>query len=203
MWRIAVAVLATLGAEGAAIACSCPPPADEMEERAFAERIAQGAVAYVEVDVLSSYDAVRRRGEEVRVHRVLAGRAPKIFRLSHEGEPFSGSCEQFFKVGSRALLVLYPVVGPPRRRGRRYSAGGVCTSALTRSFPLLRKALVAAINRSSGHHTSRPLGLLGTEASWRRGGAHTRSPLRKLAPGCGDYMVPLVQSSAATVMASG
>jgi hypothetical protein len=156
MWRLIVAVLAMLGAERAAIACSCVPPSGEAEERALAEQLAQGAVAYVEVDVLSSYDAGRRIGEHVRVRRTLAGWAPKTFRLSHTAQPFSGSCEQFLKAGSRALLVLYPVAEQGPRPQSIYTAGGVCTSALTRSFPVLRDTLVAAINRRKPRRASQP-----------------------------------------------
>ena len=155
MWRASIAVLLFLVAESAALACSCPRPLDEADERAAAERIAEGAVALVEVDILSSY-AGRGRGERMRVHRLLAGRTEPSFRLVRTGKPDSAMCDNIYEKGSRALVILYPADRPRRGRELLYREGGLCSTFLVRSLPHLRQALIEAIDRRKDEPAARP-----------------------------------------------
>lgn len=148
MRQAILAAVIALGAESTALACSCLPPLNAADERASADRIANGAVALVEVDVLSPYDRRRRRGELMRVRNVLAGRSTPTFRLSRLRAPDSaGMCDNIYQMGERTIVVLYPAMPQRRRRGNYYREGGVCTTALAKSFPVLRQYLVRAINR--------------------------------------------------------
>ena len=117
-------------AEGAALACSCAEPADTAEARRHAREVLRGAAAVVEVDVLSDYDEKRRAGEEVRVRRLLAGRAPAVFRLHRPAPPNSAACHLELARGERRVLVIYPARS--WRGGREYRTHGLCSDSLTR-----------------------------------------------------------------------
>lgn len=147
--RGAVAALILAGTETAAVACSCPRPLNDAEERASAEEISKGAVALVEVEVISPFGPRRGSGELMRVHRTLAGSAAPMFRLLRQRQPNSALCDNLYSPGSRAFVVLYPAASDGIVGDQLYVEGGVCTSALMRSLPILRQALVEAINRNA------------------------------------------------------
>lgn len=103
-----LALLLILGAEGVALACSCiPAPTDPAQARAAAREVARNVVAIVEADVVTGYDRQRQRGETVRVRRVLAGRAPRAFRVHRNGEPNSAACGVELQAGARKFLILH------------------------------------------------------------------------------------------------
>jgi hypothetical protein len=113
----------------AALACSCVAPGTREEARAHAREVLKRAVAVVEVDVLAGYDQRLRRGEQVRVRRLLAGRAPKGFQVYRNGPPSSAACELGLNAGERRVLILYP----PRTRswfGTYYGVHGLCSDFL-------------------------------------------------------------------------
>ena len=115
-----------LAAESAALACSCiVPPTDPAEIRGHARETARGALALVEVELVSPYDERLGRGERLRVRRTLAGRAPAVFEVERHHPPSSASCDVEFQPGGRTWLVLYA----PQMRGRttRYRVSASCT----------------------------------------------------------------------------
>jgi hypothetical protein len=132
MRLLPAAVFFLLLIESAALACSCAEPADVAEARKFAREVVRGAAAVVEVDVLSNYDSKRRTGEEVRVRRVLAGRAPNVFRLHRPAPPSSAACHLELERGQRRVLVVYPAPSG-WWGGREYRTHGLCSDSLTRN----------------------------------------------------------------------
>jgi hypothetical protein len=87
--------------------------------------VARGALALVEVELVSPYDRRLGRGERLRVRRTLAGRAPAVFEVERHHPPSSASCDIGFEPGGRTWVVLYA----PQMRGRaiRYRVSASCT----------------------------------------------------------------------------
>src|SRR5687768_17494523 len=74
--NLSIALCLLAGAETAASACSCRSQVrDEAARRSMAADIAKEASALVEVELATPYDPRTRRGERLRVRRVLAGRS--------------------------------------------------------------------------------------------------------------------------------
>ena len=108
MQRLLLALLLLLAPEGAALACSCIATKDPQELRRLGGDSARDAIALIEVDVLSAYDPVWKRGEKLRVRRTLAGRAPAAIRVERPHPPDEASCDLQLRPGQRTLLILYP-----------------------------------------------------------------------------------------------
>ena len=128
MRRLLTGLLLIVAAEGAALACSCIAPGTPEQSRPMAREAVRDAVAIVEADVLSEY---RRGGlgEQVRVRRVLWGRAPREFRIERREFASSASCDLLLTRGQRKVLILYPA--PTRRRGgRRFTIQNLCSDFL-------------------------------------------------------------------------
>jgi hypothetical protein len=123
-WLLALLLLAA--AEAPALACSCiPPPTDPSQQRVHAREVARGALALVEVELVSPYDQRLGRGERLRVRRTLAGRAPAVFEVERHHPPSSASCDVEFGAGRPTWVVLYA----PQMRNRtvRYRVSASCT----------------------------------------------------------------------------
>lgn len=148
MIRRLLALLLMLAAvESAALACSCvPPPRDAAQRRALARDIATGALALVEVELVTPYERPGR-GERLRVRRMLAGRAPALFYVERSGPPSSASCDIEFGRGVRSLVVLYPPEQPVNSRGPHYRLAASCVTYL-----LTDAAFRAALIREFGRH---------------------------------------------------
>ena len=127
MRNLVLALALAVAAEAAALACSCAFPSDLSEARMHARGTVRRATAIVEADVLTSYDARRQRGEQVRVRRVLFGRAPRSFEVARGGQPSSAACELELNAGERRILILYPATG--KLKGR-YGVHSLCSDAL-------------------------------------------------------------------------
>lgn len=126
MRRFLLTLLLLLAAESSALASSCiRPPTDPAQQRVHAREVARGALALVEVELVSPYDARLGRGERLRVRRTLAGRAPALFEVERTHAPSSASCDMGFERGTRTWVVLCA----PRMRGRtvRYRISASCT----------------------------------------------------------------------------
>ena len=146
MKRLLLALLLLFAAEGAALACSCDATRDPQELRRFARDSARDAIALVEVDVVSAYDPLWKRGEKLRVRRTLAGRAPASIRVERLNPPDEGSCDLQLRRGQRTLLILHP---PRARRlfwGGQHRISGLCTAKLLVQ-PVFRAALIEGIRR--------------------------------------------------------
>jgi hypothetical protein len=143
MQRLLLSLLLFLAGEGAALACSClRPSTDPAQQRVHARQVAQGALALVEVELVSPYDARLGRGERLRVRRTLAGRAPAVFEVERHHAPSSASCDVEFQPRARTWLVLY---APQMRGGRtRYRISASCTGYWL-SDAAFRSNLVAAM----------------------------------------------------------
>ena len=128
--RLLLAALLLVAAESAAFACSCIRPSNPEEVQRLAREVSHGAVALVEVEVLSPYDMRRSRGEQMRVRRTLAGPAPRSFEVERLNFPSSASCDLEFTRGQRVTLILYPAQQRVRTRTPRYRISGLCTSHL-------------------------------------------------------------------------
>lgn len=141
MRRLLAALLILVAAESAALACSCMrAPRDPAQRQQMARDAAAGAIALVEVELVSAYQAPGR-GERLRVRRTLAGRAPAVFQVERLREPSSASCDVEFSAGSRTLILLYPPRGPVNARGAVYRISASCTSYLLADAPF-RAALL-------------------------------------------------------------
>lgn len=126
MPRLLLVLLLFLAGEGAALACSCiRPPTDPAQQRTHARQAAKGALALVEVELISPYDQRLGRGERLRVRRTLAGRAPAVFEVERHHAPSSASCDVEFQPRARTWVLLYA----PEMRGRtvRYRISASCT----------------------------------------------------------------------------
>jgi hypothetical protein len=126
MRRRLLALLILAAAEGPALACSCiRPPTDPAQQRIHAREVVRGALALVEVELVSPYDPRLGRGERLRVRRTLAGQAPAVFEIERNHPPSSASCDVGFERGGRTWLVLYA----PQMRGKtvRYRVSASCT----------------------------------------------------------------------------
>ncbi len=145
MSRLLLLPLLFLAGEGAALACSCVrPPADPAQQRIHARDAARGALALVEVELVSPYDARRGRGERLRVRRILAGRAPAAFEVERTNAPSSAACDVEFRPAVRTPVVLYA----PRMRGGtvRYRISSTCTGYML-GGAAFRAELAAQIRR--------------------------------------------------------
>lgn len=130
MRRLLAALLLLVAAESAALACSCVmAPRDAAQRQSMARDTRAGAVALVEVELVSPY-AGPGRGERLRVRRTLAGRAPAVFQVERDRAPSSASCDLEFQRGQRTLILLYPARQPVNARARVYRISASCTSYL-------------------------------------------------------------------------
>lgn len=128
--RFLLAALLLVAAETAAFACSCMRPSSPEEVQRLARDVSVGAVALVEVEVLAPFIVPHGRGEQMRVRRILAGRAAPAFEVERIGAPSSASCDLEFTRGQRVTLILYPPQRRVRTRTPRYRISGLCTSHL-------------------------------------------------------------------------
>ena len=128
MRTLLIGLALALGAETAALACSCIPPSAPAESRGFAQEAVRGAVAIVEGQALTAYRP-GGRGERVRVHRRLWGEAPTEFRIERGDFASSASCDILLVRGQRKVLILYPATDR-RQRGRQFRIQGLCSDFL-------------------------------------------------------------------------
>ena len=145
MSRLLLLLFLFLAAESAALACSCiRPPTDPAQQRVHAREVARGALALVEVELVSPYDERTGRGERLRVRRTLAGRAPAAFEVERNHAPSSASCDVEFQRGVRTWVVLYA----PQMRGRavRYRVSASCTGYMLANAAF-RSELAAQMRR--------------------------------------------------------
>jgi len=142
MKRIALAMGALLMLESAALACSCLGTDDPVELRRIATESAEGAIALVEAEALTSF-AATGKGERMRVVRTLAGSAPAEFTIARRKNPSSASCDVLYEVGERALIVLYPPTGPVKAP-HEFRTSGLCAVHML-DRPIFRDALIDAI----------------------------------------------------------
>ena len=137
------AATALLAAETAAIACSCIATDDPVELRRFGTDAAQGAVALVEAEALTSFEATRT-GERMRVIRTLAGNAPAEFQIQRGPSPSSASCDVLYEVGHRALIILYPAEGVATG-APVFRTSGLCSVHMLEK-PEFRDSLIRAMS---------------------------------------------------------
>lgn len=141
MRRLIAAMLILVAAESAALACSCMrAPRDPALRQQMARDAAAGAIALVEVELVSAYQAPGR-GERLRVRRTLAGRAPATFQVERMDEPSSASCDLEFAPGQRTLILLFAPRGLVDARAPVYRISASCTSYLL-ADALFRAALL-------------------------------------------------------------
>jgi hypothetical protein len=145
MRKVISALVLAFFAEAAALACSCIAPGPPEESQRHARAVARGAVAIVEVDVLSAHDHRLARGEQVRVRRTLFGKAPATFRVNRPAFPSSASCDLELRRGERRFLVLYDA-GAAARRKRQYRIHGLCSDFLV-GIPRYRAMLIEEARR--------------------------------------------------------
>lgn len=147
MKKLLIGLAMLVGAEGAAMACSCMPlTGDPAQMRQMADEVAQGAVALVEVDVRAGYNPRTRLGELMRVRRTVAGRAPRDFRIARQRPPSSASCDVEYRTGSNALVVLYRADRPMVRGQRQFRDGSLCVSMFLHNAQF-RQMLIEAMRR--------------------------------------------------------
>jgi hypothetical protein len=96
--------------------------------------------------ILSVYDPRRKRGEQVRVRRILFGRAPATFRVYRGAEPSSASCDLELSRGERRILILYSA---PQSMfsGPQFRIHGLCSDFLVQNRPHLAVTLQEARRR--------------------------------------------------------
>lgn len=143
----AIAVAALLAFESAALACSCIATDDPAELKRFGSEAAEGAVALVEVEALTSYEATRM-GEQMRVVRTLAGSAPAKFRIERGPSPSSASCDVLYREGERSVVILYPSSAPAAGLPT-YRTSGLCSVHLL-DKPVFRDAVTDGIGAPTG-----------------------------------------------------
>ena len=146
MQRLLIALLLIMAGEGAALACSCIATRDPQELRKLARDGARDAIALVEVEVVSAYDPLWKRGEQLRVRRTLAGRAPASVRVERLNLPSDASCDLELRRGQRTLLILYPPRGRRLWRRSEHRISGLCTANLLHQ-PVFRSTFVEALRR--------------------------------------------------------
>ncbi len=147
MRRFLPGLLLIFAAEGVALACSCvQAPTDPQEARTLGRRIARDAIALVEVELLVPYDGLRNRGEQMRVRRTLAGRAPARFQVERRGPPSSAACDLEFQPGRRALILLFPPQLRPAPTMASYRVSTSCTAYLL-ADPTIRATVAAELDR--------------------------------------------------------
>ena len=137
-----LAVAAALAIETAALACSCLATDDPAQLRELAADAAENAIALVEAEALTSYQATGT-GERMRVQRTIAGRAPAEFLIERRGIPSSASCDVLYETGQRTVVILYP---SDTTAGALpvYRTSGLCTVHLL-DKPVFRDAVAAGI----------------------------------------------------------
>lgn len=142
-----IAAVALIGIEAAALACSCMDTDDPAQLRTFAAEASANAVALVEVEALTSYETTPA-GEQLRVVRTLAGRAPPQFTVERRGVPSSASCDVLYAQGEKALVILYPATGAAGSQPV-YRTSGLCTVHLL-DKPVFRDSVADSIRAASG-----------------------------------------------------
>ena len=123
-WLFGMMLIAA--AETAALACSCIAPGTPEQSRGLARDAVRNAIAIVEVDVISGY-RLGSIGEQVRVRRVLWGRAPHDFGIERRAFASSASCDLLLAQGQRKVLILYPAA---TGRHRRFTIQNLCSDFL-------------------------------------------------------------------------
>lgn len=137
-----LAVAAAFAIETAALACSCLATDDPEQLQELAAQVAENAVALVEVEALTSFQATRT-GERMRVHRTIAGKAPPEFIIERRGYPSSASCDVLYEIGQQAVVILYPSTESSETLPV-YRTSGLCTVHLL-DKPVFRDAVAAGI----------------------------------------------------------
>ena len=151
--RLLLAPLLLLAMEADAIACSCVRlPQDPAERQAFAEDDARGALALVEVSLVTAHDWDSERPQRLRVTRTLAGQAPSTFdvempdRTDSSGPDFM-RCGMDAHIGDEPRLTL--LYEPRRGNGGampRFRISDVCSS-LWLEDGAYRASVIRAIRR--------------------------------------------------------
>ena len=142
MRHLLIAAAALIGVEAAALACSCIATDDPAELRRFAADAAENAIAVVEAEALTSYEATRT-GETMQVTRIIAGNTPVRFTVQRHGFPSSASCDVLYKRGERAVMILYPATAPAAGPAT-FRISGLCTVHLL-DKPVFLEALIKAV----------------------------------------------------------
>ena len=146
-WLIGAAAL--VGIEAVALACSCINTDDPAQLRRIAADAAKNAIAVVEAEALTSFEATRT-GEQMRITRIIAGNAPVHFKLERQELPSSASCDVLYNVGDRAVMILYPATGSTAGTAL-FRPSGLCTVHLL-DKPIFLKAVIDAVG-SVGRRT--------------------------------------------------
>lgn len=137
-----MAIAATLALETGALACSCLNTDEPAELKRLGAQAAEDAVAVVEAEALTSFEATGS-GERMKVVRTLAGQAPRQFIVERGPNPSSASCDVLYRVGERALMILYPSPGPTDRP-TTFRTSGLCTVHFF-DKPAFREALIESM----------------------------------------------------------
>ncbi len=145
MRKFLIGLALVAAAETAALACSCIAPGTPEESRSVARETLRGAVAIVEADVLSEYRP-GGAGEQVRVRRLLWGRAPRDLRIERRDFASSASCDLLLSRGQRRFLILYPAENR-RYAGRRFRIQSLCSDFLVSDRGFLAVTLEEARRR--------------------------------------------------------
>lgn len=143
MKRHALLVLAFCGLGSAAIACRCISTDDPEKLRQFANEIAKDAVAVVEAETITAYSP-SAGGERMRVTRVVAGTAPKEFRVERGDQPSFTSCDLLYAVGQRDVIILYSA--SRHETAPTYRTSDMCTNVLI-DKPVFRDEVVRRIGK--------------------------------------------------------
>lgn len=142
MKRLAVCLAIFFALESAALACSCLGTDDPAELSRLGREAAEGAVALVEAEALTSFEATGT-GERMRVVRTLAGSAPATFTVKRRRHPSSASCDVLYRVGERVIVILYPPV--TREEPGTFRTSGLCTVHML-DRPAFRDSLIGAMS---------------------------------------------------------
>ena len=122
-----LAALAIAAAEGVAYACSCLATDDPAQLQAFAADAANGAIAIVDAEALTAFQA--GAGERMAVRKTLAGSAPSEFQVERGPMPSGASCDDLYQVGQRKVVILYPARGAAGATAV-FRTSGLCTNLL-------------------------------------------------------------------------
>ena len=141
---ILLAALAVVAAEGVAYACSCMTTDNPVQLREFAGEAASGAIALVDAEALTAFDG---HGEQMKVHRTLAGTAPAKFQVQRGPMASSASCDDLYQPGQRKIIILYPA-NASAGSIPMYRTSGLCTNLLL-DKPVYRDAVAAHIGGAS------------------------------------------------------
>lgn len=136
MRRALIACILLVGAEAAALACSCARlPRDPASRRFFVREAALDAIALVEVERIADADPDRQVEQRLRVRRVLAGRAPGAFDVEwrrstiERGEDLlSLGCGMDWTIGDKPRFTLLYAARPARGSGPRFRISSACVS---------------------------------------------------------------------------